>query len=134
MTSSMNSCGVYGASERPGTGCRVVVAVFGANHVCLPSPSAVRTVPDPGRSHDGSGRASLVGRIHGLLEARGLEILRMEQSSEPDCFALLVHAQTSACTAANLVALRRDLEQTGRELGLTIRVQREELFVYMHRV
>ena len=131
MTSSMQPSQTYGDMGRSESGCRVVVAVFGHDKMCIPSPASVRVV---GGEHLLRGDASLVGRIHGLLQSRGLEVLHVEQSSQPDCLALLIHARTSACSTANLVALRKDLESAGRDLGVTIRVQREELFVYMHRI
>lgn len=135
MNSMSSTCHPYGDMAKCESGCRVIVAVFGYEKMCIPSPSSVRVVAGEHQLQvDGPYRASLVGRVHALLEARGLDIQRIEQSSEPDCFALLIHARTSACSTANLVALRKDLEAAGRELGVTIRVQREELFVYMHRI
>ncbi len=135
MNQTMSTCQPYGDMARCESGCRVIVAVFGYEKMCIPSPSSVRVVAgDHQLQVDGPYRASLVGRVHSLLETRGLEIQRLEQSAEPDCFALLIHARTTACSTANLVALRKDLEAAGRELGVTIRVQREELFVYMHRI
>lgn len=110
--------------------CRVIVAVFGPDRVCLPSEASMRVVLGPGQMGD----TGMLGRVHSLLHARGLEVLRVEQSSEPNCFAALIHARTNACGAQNVVALRKDLEAAGKELGVTIRVQREELFVYMHRI
>lgn len=111
--------------------CRVIVAVFGPDQVCLPSDSSMRMVYGEGQMRMDTG---MLGRVHALLNARGLEVLRVEQSSEPSCFSALIHARTHACGAQNVVALRKELEAAGRELGVTIRVQREELFVYMHRV
>ena len=117
------------------SGCRVVVAVFGYEKMDTPTPAPVRVVAgDHQVMVDGAYQASLVGHIHSLLETRGLEILRIEQSSQPDGFALLIHARTTACSTANMVALRRDLQAQGQKLGVTIRVQREELFIYMHRI
>ncbi len=135
MKTSLQTAGFPGEASRCESGCRVVVAVFGYEKMCTPTPATVRVVAgDHELLVDGAYRASLVGRIHALLEARGLEVLRMEQSSQPDCFALLIHARTSACSTANMVALRRDLQAQGQEMGVTIRVQREELFLYMHRI
>lgn len=118
-------------SHRGEGGCRVIVAVFGPDRVCLPTEASMRVVLGEGEMRSDSG---MLGRVHSLLKNRGLEVLRVEQSSEPSCFAALIHAQTSACGARNVVALRKDLEAAGKELGVTIRVQREELFVYMHRI
>lgn len=116
-------------------GCRVIVAVFGYDKMCLPREASVRVVAGGHQLRvDGPYQASLVGRVHSLLEGRGLQVLRMEQTSDPDCFALLIHAQTEACSASSLVSLRKDLEAAGKDLGVTIRVQREELFLYMHRI
>lgn len=134
MNSSMQRCPTFGDMNGREGGCRVIVAAFGHDRMCMPSAADLRVVAGEHQLRDGAYRSSLVGRVHAMLETHGLEVLRIEQSSEPECFALLIHARTNACTAANLVALRKTLELHGRDLGVTIRVQREELFVYMHRI
>lgn len=135
MNQTLQTIGTSCDPSRCESGCRIVVAVFGYEKMNTPTPAPVRVVAgDHQLLVDGAYQASLVGRVHALLETRGLEILRMEQSSRPDCFALLIHARTTACSTANMVALRRDLQAQGQELGVTIRVQREELFLYMHRI
>ncbi|GEM_PF-2371696 len=135
MNQTMQTIGTACKPSQCESGCRIVVAVLGYEKMNTPNPTPVRVVAgDHQLVVEGAYQASLVGRVHALLEARGLEILRMEPSSQPDCFALLIHARTSACSTANVVALRRDLQAQGHELGVNIRVQREELFLYMHRI
>ncbi|HXE73696.1 MAG TPA: hypothetical protein VNO81_13625 [Candidatus Nitrosotenuis sp.] len=117
------------------SGCRLIVAAFSDQTVCIPSGASYELVLGEARLQAQSPQhASMAAQIYGLLARRGLQVLRMEQVSDGGCAALLVHAQAQACESQDLLALRQDLQAAGRELGYTLRVQREELFRYMHRI
>lgn len=114
---------------------RLIVAVLGYEKMINSQSSAVRVIAGGHQIRvDGAYRASLVGRLHNLLESHQLEVLGIDQSSDPDSFALLMHVSCPASVISSFSVLRRDLEKAAEDLGVVLRVQREELFSYMHRV
>ncbi len=87
---------------------------------------------DEGRGiRDGAELLRIVVRA---VERRGLQSLRAELVESERGYAVVLHCETDRCGASDLKALKRDLEQEGARWGLAFRVQREELFLAMHRV
>ncbi len=115
---------------------RLIIAVLGYEKMSNPTNNTVRVIAGDNQLRvDGAYRASLVGRIHNLLESYGVRVLGIEQSSENDSFALLMHASINANDSmVNIGELRRQLVAEAQKLGVTLRIQREELFAYMHRI
>lgn len=114
---------------------RLIIAVWGFDKMNTPCNNTVRVVAGNNQLRvDGAYRASLVGRIHNLLESYGVQVNGIEQSEEKDSFALLIHATIAASEGLNIAALRTELVEEARKLGVTLRIQREEVFAYMHRV
>lgn len=98
--------------------CRVIVAAFLAGGIC--------SGPNEG--------SVLCDRVHQLVVDCGLHVVNSEQVEDGDCFALVLHCETNLCGSNDLQALREDLRREGLALGLRFRVQREDLFLAMHRV
>ncbi len=73
---------------------------------------------------------SLERRVVALLPQYGLVVDRTEQAPQ----GLLIFAQSRDCDSLNLLHLRQQLSQSGQQLGVEFRVQREELFRAMHRI
>lgn len=120
---------------KAGTVCRLIVAVFAYEKMDNPLNSTVKVIAGEHRLRvEGAYRASLVGRIHSLLESHGVDIVGIEQSAEHDSFALLIHATYLVQDDSSIGTLRSSLENKAKELGVTLRLQREELFAYMHRI
>ena len=115
---------------------RLIIAVLGYDKMKPVVNNNVRVIAGENQVMvDGAYRASLVGRIHNLLESYGIRVLSIEQSSDDDSFALLMHASiNSNDMSVNIGELRRSLVQQAQMLGVTLRIQREELFAYMHRI
>ena len=115
---------------------RLIIAVLGYDKMKPVVNNNVRVIAGENQVMvDGAYRASLVGRIHNLLESYGIRVLSIEQSSDDDSFALLMHASINANDmSVNIGELRRSLVQQAQMLGVTLRIQREELFAYMHRI
>ncbi len=115
---------------------RLIIAVLGYEKMSNPTNNTVRVIAGDNQLRvDGAYRASLVGRIHNLLESYGVRVLGIEQSAENDSFALLMHASINANDSmVNIGELRRQLVAEAQKLGVTLRIQREELFAYMHRI
>ncbi|MCR5660779.1 MAG: hypothetical protein K6G50_01460 [bacterium] len=114
---------------------RLIIAVLGFEKMINPEGTAIRVVAGEHQIRVGGAyRASLVGRIHNLLESLELEVLGIEQTGNDESFALLIHAEYEMKDSASFTALRKKLEDGGKKLGVSLRVQREELFSYMHRI
>ena len=115
---------------------RLIIAVLGYDKMKPVVNNNVRVIAGDNQVMvDGAYRASLVGRIHNLLESYGIRVLSIEQSSDEDSFALLMHASiNSNDMSVKIGELRRSLVQQAQMLGVTLRIQREELFAYMHRI
>lgn len=115
---------------------RLIIAVLGYDKMKPVVNNNVRVIAGENQVMvDGAYRASLVGRIHNLLESYGIRVLSIEQSSDDDSFALLMHASINVNDmSVNIGELRRSLVQQAQMLGVTLRIQREELFAYMHRI
>ncbi|NDD30527.1 MAG: hypothetical protein EB084_19890 [Proteobacteria bacterium] len=106
---------------------RMVVMGFSNSTVCYPS----RTVGAP-TGGDGA-RTSVVDGLRRFLHEHGVEIDQYEESEGEGCFTVvLVARQTSP--EPSLALLRERLRAYGQSVGLTIRVQREDLFLAMHRI
>lgn len=77
-----------------------------------------------------------VGIIYGvckLLAQVNINILDISQTVMQEFFTMTMLADTSAATA-ELVDVREQLNELGKELGVTIRIQSEEIFTAMHTV
>lgn len=115
---------------------RLIIAVLGYDNGGYSIGNNVRVATNNGQVlADGAYRASLVGRIHNLLESYGVKVLSIDQSSDDDSFALLMHASIKNNNMKLTIGeLRRHLVKEAKDLGVTLRIQREELFAYMHRI
>lgn len=114
---------------------KLVIVVLGYEKMVNSQASTMRVMAGEHQLRvEGAYRASVVGRVHTLLQSRGVDVQGIEQSADHDSFALLIHASFCIGGAQSLSELRHDLENSAKELGVTLRVQREELFTYMHRI
>ena len=77
-----------------------------------------------------------VGIIYGvckLLAEANVNILDISQTVMQEFFTMTMLADMSGATQ-ELVKLREQLNELGKEIGVTIRIQSEELFTAMHTV
>ena len=77
-----------------------------------------------------------VGIIYGvckLLAQANINILDISQTVMQEFFTMTMLADLSGATA-ELVAVRDQLTALGKELGVTIRIQSEDIFTAMHTV
>lgn len=77
-----------------------------------------------------------VGIIYGvcrLLAQANINILDISQTVMQEFFTMTMLADMSAATD-DLVTVRERLNCLGQELGVTIRIQSEDLFTAMHTV
>ncbi|MBI3926482.1 MAG: hypothetical protein HY319_13155 [Armatimonadetes bacterium] len=98
--------------------CRLIVAAFREQGGC----------PGPEDS------AVLHERARQLVQELGLHPTRIEPVLDPRRFAVILHCDSDRCGSPDLLLLREQLTARGQALGLSFRVQREDLFMAMHRV
>lgn len=110
-------------------GCRLILAVSGPDGLCYPGPDARHFMRGEAPAH-----ADLTTRVHDLLSRNGVRVLRAETVDQGNCFTLVLSAEVDSCSAQTLKELRQRLEADARPLGVRIRLQREEIFAYMHRI
>lgn len=81
----------------------------------------------------GKDRVGIIADVCGLLSQNQVNVLDISQTVMQDYFTMIMMVDAAACNIpfADLV---RQLEDEGKELGLTIRAQREDIFNAMHRI
>ena len=68
-----------------------------------------------------------------LLAQHSINILDISQTILQEYFTMVMLVDTSAC-GESIVEIAQLLEQAGQERGLSIRIQREDIFNAMHRI
>ena len=77
-----------------------------------------------------------VGIIAGVcteLAKYNVNVLDISQTVMQGYFTMMMVVDTSACKTP-VAALAQQLEETGKRMNLSIRLQREDIFQAMHRV
>lgn len=105
---------------------RIVIMVFSNAPVCLPSTPADRLPPSEVRT-------ALVDGFTRFLAEHGVAVDGVEDADGADCFALVFTARQTS-PEPSLALLRDRLRAYGQSAGVTVRVQREDLFLAMHRI
>jgi ACT domain-containing protein len=115
---------------------KLIIMVFSYDTMSYPAAHSYRVVTGDGAwatTAQGAHRASLLAHLTTLLGEHGVDIDTVEQADGEGCFAMILTARTRE-DGVNLPALRDALTTQGRALGVTVRVQREDLFLAMHRI
>ena len=81
----------------------------------------------------GKDRVGITANVCALLAKYNINILDITQTILQDCFTMVMLVDVSACPVS-IGEVRDILEQDGREQGLSIRIQREDIFNAMHRI
>ena len=81
----------------------------------------------------GKDRVGIIHFVTGLLAENGVNVLDISQTIMQEYFTMIMLVDTKECSISfsELSAL---LEKSGREAGLSIRIQREDSFEAMHRI
>ena len=81
----------------------------------------------------GKDKVGITANVCMLLAQHNINILDITQTVLQDYFTMMMVVDVSKCTipVAELVGL---LEDHGRDMGLSIRLQREDIFEAMHRI
>ena len=81
----------------------------------------------------GKDRVGIIAGVCVYLAEKNINVLDISQTVMQGYFTMMMAVDVSGCETP-LAELARQMEEKGREMGLTIRLQREDIFEAMHRV
>ncbi|MCR5732564.1 MAG: ACT domain-containing protein [Sphaerochaetaceae bacterium] len=81
----------------------------------------------------GRDQVGIIARVCTYLAANGVNILDISQTIVDGFFNMMMITDTSAATKEFLV-LSDELEALGKEIGVIIKLQREDIFNKMQRI
>ena len=81
----------------------------------------------------GQDTTGIIARVATKLSELNINILDISQTVLQEYFTMVMLVDLSACTAS-IGEMSDLLEQAGREQGLSIRIQREDIFDAMHKL
>ena len=81
----------------------------------------------------GKDHVGITAAVCSLLAQHNINILDISQTVLQDYFTMVMLVDTADC-ADSIASLTDILDQAGREQGLSIRIQREDIFNAMHRI
>ncbi len=81
----------------------------------------------------GKDRVGIIAEVCTDLASFRVNVLDISQTVMQGYFTMMMVVDVAAC-AIPLAELAQKLEQKGKEMELSIRLQREEIFQAMHRV
>ena len=81
----------------------------------------------------GKDQVGIIARVCALLSDQGVNVLDISQTILQESFTMIMLVDTKASKVpfAELVKL---LEESGKEQGLVVHAQREDIFNAMHRI
>ncbi len=81
----------------------------------------------------GKDRVGIIAGVCNALAQYNVNILDISQTVMQGYFTMMMAAEVSQCNVP-LAELVTRMDAVGREMGLNIRVQREDIFEAMHRI
>ena len=81
----------------------------------------------------GKDRVGIIAGVCVALAKYNVNVLDISQTVMQGYFTMMMATDVSACNIP-LAELSIRMEEVGREMGLSIRVQREDIFEAMHRI
>ena len=81
----------------------------------------------------GKDQVGIIAGVSSLLAKWNVNVLDISQTILQENFTMVMLVDLSACTAS-IGEMSDLLEQAGREQGLSIRIQREDIFDAMHKL
>ena len=82
---------------------------------------------------DGQDRVGIIAAVCAKLAEFNVNVLDISQTVMQGCFTMMMVTEISGCTLS-LGELAKEMEALGTKMGLSIRVQREDIFQAMHRI
>lgn len=81
----------------------------------------------------GEDKVGIIAKVSTFLAENGINILDISQTIMQNMFCMIMLAKFSE-ESKNIDTVSKKLSEMGEEMGLSIHVQREELFQSMHRI
>ena len=81
----------------------------------------------------GKDRVGIIANVCAQLASFNVNVLDISQTVMRGYFTMMMAAEVSECSVP-LAELVTRMEQVGKDMGLSIRVQREDIFEAMHRI
>jgi ACT domain-containing protein len=81
----------------------------------------------------GKDHMGIIANVCGLLAAHSVNILDISQTVMQEYFTMMMLVDTAKCEVS-FADLSATLKADGAEKGLSIRIQREDIFEAMHRI
>ena len=81
----------------------------------------------------GKDRVGIIANVCTALANYNVNVLDINQTVMQGYFTMMMATDVSACSIP-LADLVTDMARIGEEIGLSIRVQREDIFQAMHRI
>ena len=81
----------------------------------------------------GTDRKGIIAQVSAFLSEKNINILDISQTIMGDRFAMIMVVDASECTE-DLASLASSAAEMGKDIGMSVRVQHEDIFQAMHRV
>ena len=81
----------------------------------------------------GKDRVGIIANVCTALAGFGVNVLDINQTVMQGYFTMMMVVEVSLCNVP-VAELVTKMDELGREMGLSIRVQREDIFEAMHRI
>ncbi|MFZ5651965.1 MAG: ACT domain-containing protein [Bacillota bacterium] len=81
----------------------------------------------------GKDRVGIIAGISTVLAQCNVNILDLSQTIMQEIFTMVMLVDVSKCVIS-FSDLAQSLEEKGRELGLSVKIQHEDIFSSMHRI
>jgi len=81
----------------------------------------------------GKDKIGIIYRISGVLQENQINILDINQTLMQDYFTMVMLVDLSLMTI-DFVTLKEKLERLADEIGVSIKIQREDIFNSMHNI
>jgi len=81
----------------------------------------------------GKDRVGIIAGVCAMLADKGVNILDISQTVLQEYFTMIMLVDATACKT-DFTELADQLQQEGEKTGLSIRIQREDIFNAMHRI
>lgn len=81
----------------------------------------------------GKNRPGILAAITAVLGETNVDIRDITQSVIEDIFTMTMLADTSACTL-DFTGLQQELSAAGEKIGVSVQMQREDVFNFMYRL
>lgn len=81
----------------------------------------------------GKDKVGIIAKVTSVLSEKDVNVLDISQTILQDFFTMIMLVDITKCKS-DFNTLKENLEQTGKEIGMKITVQHEDVFQYMHRI